>query len=115
MQNQKRKKKIFRKKKWKFLRRKTFKERTSQVCFVCRIPGHFAKSCLKKEKAAKLLEQAHIHVEDTPFFDVESLYSLDGEYSPQALMVIGYSTTEEDLDSSSLDASDLEIQIIYTS
>ena len=49
-----------------------------------------------------------------PFSDVESLYSLDDEYSPQALVVMGYSTTEEDLDSESV-ASDLEIQAIYTS
>ena len=49
-----------------------------------------------------------------PFFDVESLYSLDDEYSPQALVVIGYSTTEEDSDSESM-ASDPEIQAIYTS
>ena len=50
-------KKPFRKKKWKFLRRKQFKGKTSKVCFVCRRPGHFAKNCPKKEKAAKLLEQ----------------------------------------------------------
>ena len=49
-----------------------------------------------------------------PFSDVESLYSLDDEYSPQALVVMGYSTTEEDLDSESV-ASDLEIQAVYTS
>jgi len=52
---------------------------------------------------------------DTPFFDLESLYLLDDEYSPQTLMVIIYSTMEEDLDSSNSDASDLEIQTIYTS
>ena len=51
------KKKTFRKKKWKFLRRKQFKGKTSKACFVCRRPGHFAKNCLKKEKAAKLLEK----------------------------------------------------------
>ena len=52
----KKRKKKFRKKKWKFLRRKQFKGKTSKACFVCRRPGHFAKNCLKKEKAAKLLE-----------------------------------------------------------
>ena len=49
-----------------------------------------------------------------PFSDVESLYSLDDEYSPQALMVMGCYTTKEDSDSESV-ASDLEIQAIYTS
>ena len=58
-----------------------FKGKTSKVCFVCKRSGHFAKNCPKKEKAAKLLEQAQIHAEDTPFLDVESLFSLDDEYS----------------------------------
>ena len=74
----------------------------------------FAKNCPKREKPAKLLEQTHIHAEDTPFSDVESPYLLDDEYSPQALVVMGYSTLEEDSDSKSM-ASDLEIQAIYNS
>ena len=50
-----------------------------------------------------------------PFSDVESLYSLDDEYSPQALVVMGYSTTEEDSDFESM-ASDPELQaILYLS
>ena len=76
------KKRSLKKKNWKFLRRKQFKGKTSNVCFVCRRPGHFAKTCLKKEKAAKLLEQAQIHANDTPFSDVESLFSLDDDYTP---------------------------------
>ena len=73
---------FFRKKKWRFLKKKQFRGKTSKVCFVCRKLGHFAKNCPKREKAAKLLEQAQIHAEDTPFSNVESLYSLDDEYSP---------------------------------
>ena len=84
------KKKTFRKKKWKFLRRKQFKRKTSKVCFVCRRPSHFAKNCPKKEKAAKLLEQAQIHADDVPF-------------------------SEEDSDPNSEYDSDPEIQTIYTS
>lgn len=73
------------------------------------------KNCLNKEKAEKLLEQAHIHVEDTPFSNVESLYTLDDEYFPQAIMVLRYSTMKEDSGSSISDASDPKIQTIYTS
>ena len=90
------KKNTFKKKKWKFLRKKQFKGKTSKACFVCRRPGHFAKDCLKKEKATKLLEQAQIHAEDIPFLDIESLFSLDDEYSPQVLAVVAYSTSKED-------------------
>ena len=108
------KKRFFRKKKWRFLKKKQFRGKTSKVCFVCRKPGHFARNYPRKETAAKLLEQAQIHAEDTPFSNVESLYLLNEEYSPQALVVMGYSTTEEDLDSESV-ASDPEIQAIYTS
>ena len=75
----------------------------------------FCKNISKKEKATKLLEQAQIHAEDTPFSDVESLFSLDDDYSLQALVVMVYSTSEEDSNSDSYDASNLEIQTIYTS
>ena len=82
---------------------------------MCRRPGHFAKNCPKKEKTTKLLEQAQIHAYDTPFSNVESLFSLDDDYSPQALVVMAYSISEEDSDLDNDDASDPEIQTIYTS
>ena len=74
---------------------------------------YFVKNCPKREKAAKLLEQAQIHADDTPFSDVESLFLLDDDYSPQALVVLAYSTSEDNSDSD----NDLnqEIQTIYTS
>ena len=109
------KKRFFRKEKWEFLRRKQFKGKTLKVCFVCRKPSHFAKNCPRKEKAAELLEQVQIHVEGTPFSNVESLFSLDNDYSPQDLVVMAYSTSEEDSDLLSSDALDPEIQTIYTS
>ena len=112
---QEKRKTLSERKKWKFLRRKQFKGKTSKACFVCRRPGHFAKNCPKKEKAAKLLEQAQIHVEDIPFSDIESLFSLDDEYSPQTLAVVAYSTLEEDSEPDSEYDSDPEIQTIYTS
>ena len=86
-------KNTFGKKEWKFLRKKQFKSKTSKVCFVCRRPGHFAKNCPKREKAAKLLEQAKIHADDVPFSDIESFFSLDNLYSPQALLVVDYYTS----------------------
>ena len=84
---------------------------------MCKRPSHFAKNCPKKEKAANLLEQAQIHANETPFSNVEFFFffSLDDDYSPQALVVMAYSTSEEDSNSDSYDASNLEIQNIYTS
>ena len=87
------KEKVFQEKEMEIPQEEAIHRKTSKVCFVCRKPGHFAKNCQKREKVAKLLERAQIHVEDTPFSDVESLYLLDDEYSPQALVVMGYSTT----------------------
>ena len=52
---------------------------------------------------------------DTPFSDVESFFSLDDDYSPQALAIKAYSTSEEDSNPDNDDDSDAEIQIIYTS
>ena len=46
---------------------------------------------------------------------MESLFSLDGDYSPQALAVMAYSTSEEDSDLDSEYDLDPEIQTIYTS
>ena len=51
------KKRSFRKKKWKFLRRKQFKGKTSKVCFVCRRPRHFAKNCPKKKRQQSFLNR----------------------------------------------------------
>ena len=109
------KEKHFQKEKWKFLRRKQFKRKTSKACFVCRRPGHFAKNCPKREKATTLLEQAQIHAKDIPFSNIESFFSLDDEYSPQALVVVAYSTSEEVSEPDSEYDSDPEIQTIYTS
>ena len=75
----------------------------------------FCKKLPEKEKAAKLLEQAQIHAEDVPFSDVESFFSLDDDYSPQALAVMAYSTSEEDSEPDSEYDSDPEIQAIFTS
>ena len=47
--------------------------------------------------------------------DIESLFSLDDEYSPQTLAVVAYSTSEEDSEPNSEYDSDPEIQTIYTS
>ena len=46
---------------------------------------------------------------------MEPLFSLDDDYSPQALVVMAYSTLEEDSDSDKEDDSEPEIQTIYTS
>ena len=67
------------------------------------------------QKRRITLEQARIHAKDTPFSDVESLFSLDEDYSPQALVAMAYSTSKEDSDPNNDDDSDPEIQTIYTS
>ena len=95
-------------------RRSNSKERPPKSALYAENQDILQKNCPKREKAAKLLKQAQIHAEDTPFFDVESFYSLDDKYSPQALVVMGYSITKENSDSE-LVALDPEIQAIYTS
>ena len=46
---------------------------------------------------------------------MESLFSLDDDYSPQALAIMAYSTSEEDSELDNEYDSDPEVQTIYTS
>ena len=98
-----------------FLEESSLKEKFQKSVLCVERLGHFAKNCPKKEKVAKLLEQVQIHADDIPFSGVESLFSLDDNYSPQALVVMAYSTSEEDSDPENDDDLDLEIQTIYIS
>ena len=71
-----------------FLEESNIKERLEKSVLCVEDPAILQKNCPKKEKVAKLLEQAQIHADDTPFLNVESLFSLDNDYSPQALVVM---------------------------
>lgn len=37
-------------KKWRFMKRRKFREKKFDKCFVCRKPGHFVKNCPNKNK-----------------------------------------------------------------
>lgn len=44
--------------KWQFLRKKKFKGKTTDACYICKKKGHFAKNCPRKERSIHLLQQA---------------------------------------------------------
>ncbi|KAL5553210.1 hypothetical protein UlMin_040611 [Ulmus minor] len=72
----------------KFLRRKKKFEKSSNRCYLCSMKGHFAKQC-PKGKTAKLIthiqESIGISLSDN---DVESIFSVDEEITPETLCTL---------------------------
>ncbi|GKC75031.1 putative zinc finger, CCHC-type containing protein [Tanacetum coccineum] len=85
-------------KKWKFIRKKKQRGRTSDRCFICQKRGHFARNYQDKNRSQALI-QALNQVEPVDISDLESLYSLDDEPSDSVLCTIAYSDFSSDDDS----------------
>ncbi|GKB47028.1 putative zinc finger, CCHC-type containing protein [Tanacetum coccineum] len=67
-------------KKWKFIRMKKQRGRTSDRCFICQKRGHFTRNCPDKKRSQALIKTLN-QVEPVDVSDLESLYSLDDEPS----------------------------------
>ncbi|GJV48318.1 putative zinc finger, CCHC-type containing protein [Tanacetum coccineum] len=101
-------------KKWKFIRKKKQRGRTSDRCFICQKKGHFARNCPDKKRSQALI-QALNQVELVDVSDLESLYSLDDEPSDSVLCTIAYSdfSSDDDSDTDSLESdSDFGVHMI---
>ncbi|PWA63535.1 reverse transcriptase domain, Viral movement protein [Artemisia annua] len=85
-------------KKWKFIRKKKQRGRTSDRCFICQKKGHFARNCPDKRKSQALI-QVLSQVEPVDLYDLESLYSLDDEPGDSILCTVAYSDFSSDDDS----------------
>lgn len=82
--------------KWQFLRKKKFKGKNTDTCYICKKKGHFVKNYPRKERSIHLLQQAR-QLNDSEFSNVESHFSLEDSYSPDSLLVVPvYSSEEED-------------------
>ncbi|KAL4563654.1 hypothetical protein LXL04_027699 [Taraxacum kok-saghyz] len=86
------------KKKWKFVRKKQTRGRTSDCCFNCQKKGHFARDCPDKKKSESLI-QALNQIEPVEISDIESLYSLDDEPTDDAILSLPYLDYSSDEDS----------------
>ncbi|PON86612.1 Zinc finger, CCHC-type, partial [Trema orientale] len=73
---------------WRFLRRKKRFGKTSDRCHICGQKGHFTKQC-PKGKTAKMISHIEnaigISLSDN---DVESIFSLDEEISPETVCTL---------------------------
>ncbi|GKB08563.1 putative zinc finger, CCHC-type containing protein [Tanacetum coccineum] len=101
-------------KKWKFIRKKNQRGRTSDRCFICQKRGLFARNCPNKKRSQALI-QALNQVEPVDVSDLESLYSLDDEPSDLGLCVIAYLefSSDDDSDTDSLESdSDFGVHMI---
>ncbi|GJS28656.1 putative zinc finger, CCHC-type containing protein [Tanacetum coccineum] len=101
-------------KKWKFIRKKKQRGRTSDRCFICKKRGHFAKNCPDKKRSQALI-QALNQVEPVDVSDLESLYYLDDEPSDSVFCMIAYSdfSSDDDSDTNSLESdSDFGVHMI---
>lgn len=81
--------------KWQFLKKKRFKGKTTDLCYICKRKGHFAKDCPQKNRSIHLLQQAQ-QLTDTELSDVESHFSLEDSYSPDSLLAIPVYSSEEE-------------------
>ncbi|KAL4582307.1 hypothetical protein LXL04_006854 [Taraxacum kok-saghyz] len=86
------------KKKWKFVRKKQTRGRTSDRCFNCQKKGHFARDCPDKKKSTSLIQALH-QIEPVDISDIESLYSLDDEPTDEAILSLPYLDYSSDEDS----------------
>ncbi|KAL5575188.1 hypothetical protein UlMin_016887 [Ulmus minor] len=73
---------------WKFLRRKKKFGKSSNRCYLCGMKGHFTKQC-PKGKTGKLIS----HVQESTWIspsdnDVESIFSVDEEITPETLCAL---------------------------
>nr|GEV87331.1 putative reverse transcriptase domain, viral movement protein [Tanacetum cinerariifolium] len=85
-------------KKWKFIRKKNQRGKTSDRCFICQKKCHFARNCPDKKRSQALIHALN-QVEPVDVSDLESLYSLDDEPSDSVLCTIAYSDLSFDDDS----------------
>ncbi|GJZ61414.1 putative zinc finger, CCHC-type containing protein [Tanacetum coccineum] len=101
-------------KKWKCIRKKKQRGRTTDRCFICQKRGHFARNCPDKKRSQALIQTLN-QEEPVDVSDLESLYTLDDEPSDSVLCTIAYSdfSSDDDSDTDSLKSdSDFRVHMI---
>ncbi|KAM7510453.1 hypothetical protein LguiB_009328 [Lonicera macranthoides] len=88
------KQKKFKKKKFKFVQKRTFRGKKSDKCFLCKKPGHFAKNCPDANKRTQFMKLLHQLAPDIAESDVESVLSAQDEAQPGCLMQLAITDSE---------------------
>ncbi|XP_043687616.1 uncharacterized protein LOC122638833 [Telopea speciosissima] len=82
-------------KKYRYFKRKKFHGKTSDTCYSYGKKGHFAKNCFDKKKKTNLMHMlAKFYTNDDMDADIESLYSIDEEFSPDLLFPVDVQLSE---------------------
>ncbi|KAL0445483.1 UNVERIFIED_CONTAM: polyprotein [Sesamum latifolium] len=96
------------KKSLRFFRRRPFRKKKTDRCYLCSKKGHFARRCPnKKEKSAKMVAQI-LQISETTLddIDIESLYSEQDEQTEDTVFAIHDDSSKEEDENSTVEEED---------
>lgn len=73
------------------MKKRKFRGKQSDKCFICHKPNHYAKNCPKKSKRDNLMFHLMQLTPGVTDSDLELVFSLKDEQTPETILSIAYS------------------------